>query len=349
MLVEAVRLLITLTLTAVGMALGSSLSGESEGTSPILGAVVGAGIGYVLGGVLGRGIRKRLDQAPQQFAPDRSGPELVASAFGLLIGVVVGAVVSIPLIVFLPPTVGWPLAALVVLIASAFASRLFESRAEDLVGAAGLRARPPLLARSLNGEGAGYVLDSSAAIDGRVLELVRSGLLHGRLWVPIVVLDELQALADVGDTVRRRRGRRGLDVVRAMQDIGGVEVAVLEETVPEFEDVDAKLIELALRTGATLVTTDHNLAQSSEARGVRVLNPHAVAESLRAPVSVGDRLVVPLTRPGTEPGQAVGYLEDGTMVVVDSGTAWIGMEVAVEVVGATRTTVGRMLFARVEE
>ncbi|MFQ5967847.1 MAG: PIN/TRAM domain-containing protein [Acidimicrobiia bacterium] len=349
MLVEAVRLLITLTATAIGLAIGNAAGEGDTSSAPILGAVIGAGIGYVLGGAVGRAIRSRLDQAPQRFAPNRSGSELFAGAFGLLIGLVFGVVVAVPLVIFLPPMVGWSLGALVVLLATAFAARLFESRAEDLVGAAGLRARQPLVTKSLNGDGAGYMLDSSAAIDGRVLELARAGLVQGRLWVPVLMLDELQALADAAEVSRRRRGRRGLDVVHALGDVPGLEVAVLEETVPEFEDVDAKLVALADRASASLITTDHNLSRNAEARGIRVLNPQSVAELLRSPVSVGDHLVVPLSRSGTEPGQAVGYLEDGTMVVVDSGTESIGREVAVEVIGATRTSVGRMLFARLDE
>ena len=349
MLVEAVRLLITLTMTAIGLAVGNASTDGDSSSIPILGAVIGAGVGYVLGGFAGRSIRSRLDQAPQRFAPNRSGSELFAGAFGLLVGLVVGVVVAIPLVIFLPPMVGWSLGALVVLVVSAFAARLFESRAEDLAGAAGLKTRQPLVTKTLNGDGAGYMLDSSAAIDGRVLELARAGLVQGRLWVPTLILDELQSLADASEVSRRRRGRRGLDVVHALGDVPGLEVAVLDDTVPEFEDVDAKLVALAERAAASLITTDHNLARNAEARGMRVLNPQSVAELLRSPVSVGDQLVVPLSRSGTEPGQAVGYLEDGTMVVVDSGTDAIGQEVAVEVIGATRTSVGRMLFARLQE
>ena len=140
-----------------------------------------------------------------------------------------------------------------------------------------------------------------------------------------------------------------MDVIEALQDAPGVEVAVLEDSVPEFEDVDAKLIALAERAQATLVTTDHNLGKAAELRGVHVLNPHAVADLLKAPVSVGDRVLVPLSKAGSLPGQAVGYLADGSMVVVEGGTEHIGDEVAVEVTSTTRTSIGRMFFGRLDE
>jgi uncharacterized protein YacL len=189
-------------------------------------------------------------------------------------------------------------------------------------------------------------MDSSAAIDGRVLEMSRLGLLPGRLWVPEFVLDEMQGLADAVDKTRRRRGRRGLEVIEAMRGSEVSQIYILEETVPEFEDVDAKLLALAMRAEATLITTDHNLAKAAGARGIAVLNPHSLAESLKPAVAVGDRLTVGVSKTGSEPGQGVGYLDDGTMIVVERGADLIGTELEVEIVSVTRTSIGRMLFAR---
>ncbi len=210
----------------------------------------------------------------------------------------------------------------------------------------GLRRRGVLVSRSLDHPERAFVLDSSAAVDGRVLELGRAGLLTGRIWVPAFVLDELHGLADAADRNRRRRGRRGLDVVEAMQDIESAELVIMDETVPGFEGVDAKLLELASRANATLITTDHNLAKAAGARGIAVLNPNVLSESLKPAVSAGDRLRVELTRPGSEPGQGVGFLDDGTMVVVEAAASLVGQEVEVELTSVTRTSVGRMLFGR---
>lgn len=345
MIVEAVRLLITLALTAAGFQLGSTVDVSNE-TAPVLGAVLGAGIGYVGGGVLGRGFRKTLDIMPERVAERSSGPELFAGAFGLVVGIIVGVIIAVPIILFVPPAVAWPVASLVVLITASVGTRLFASRTDDLLAMTGLRRRGTLVSRSLDHPERAFLLDSSAAIDGRILEMSRAGLLPGRIWVPEFVLDEMQGLADAVDKTRRRRGRRGLEIIEAMRGSEGSDVYIMEETVPEFEDVDAKLLALAMRAEATLLTTDHNLAKAAGARGVSVLNPHSLAESLKPVVATGDRIQVEITKTGSEPGQGVGYLDDGTMVIVEGGAELVGSEAELEIVSVTRTSVGRMLFGR---
>lgn len=345
MIVELVRLLITLALTAVGYRVGPSIS---QGTSPdaaqVVGAILGAGTGYVLGGVIGRLFRKSLDSLPKAVVARSTGPELFAGAFGVVVGVFVGMVVALPLIVLLPREIGVSLGVLVVLMLAVAGARLFSGRADEILAATGLRRRGDLVSRSL-GE-AGFLIDSSAAIDGRVLNLARLGLLRGRVWIPVFVIDELQGLADARDPERRRRGRRGLDVLEALRDVRDADIAVLEETVPGVEEVDAKLIAVASRAGASLVTTDHNLAQAAAARGIEVINPFTLAEAMRSPVSTGDRIRVAVRRAGSEPGQGVAFLDDGTMVVIEDAASMVGAEVEVEVTATTRTAVGRMLFGR---
>lgn len=353
MIIEAIRLVVTLGMTAVGFLVGRAIPDWFEGgdvdadAAIVVSAVVGAGIGYVVGGLVGRQVRRGLDRAPE-LVGRASGPQLFAGTFGLLAGLLVGAVASVPLLFLLPPVVGWSLSALAVLILSAFGARVFSARSGDLLAAAGLRPRrPPLV--SGTGTAAAFVVDSSAAIDGRLLELSRSGLVAGEIWVPEFVLDELQGIADASSKSRRRRGRRGLDVLDALRDIPEVELRVIDESHPEFEDVDAKLIAVAGGSGATLVTTDHNLAKAAGLRGIKVLNPHALGESLRPTLVPGDRAELVVEREGTEPGQGVGFLEDGTMVVIESAAGRIGDTVQIEVANAVRTTVGRMLFGRIDE
>jgi uncharacterized protein YacL len=348
-IVEAVRFLITVAFTAVGFQLGSNAEISSAETAPIVGAVLGAGIGYVVGGAVGRGFRKTLDVVPGRVAEQSSGPELFAGAFGLIVGLIIGVVIAVPIIFFVAPAIAWPVASLVVLISASLSTRLFATRSDDLLAVTGLRRRGTLVSRSLDHPERAFLLDSSAAIDGRVLEMSRAGLLPGRMWVPEFVLDELQGLADAVDKTRRRRGRRGLEVIEAMRGQHSSEVFILEEIVPEFEDVDAKLLALALRAEATLVTTDYNLAKAAGARGIAVLNPHSLAESLKPAVVTGDRLLVDVTKTGSEPGQGVGYLDDGTMLVVEGGADLIGTAAQVEIVSVTRTSVGRMLFGRLVE
>lgn len=351
MVVEAVRLLITLAVTAVGFQMGDSLSdrfpdvlGTSD-TASVVGAVLGAGVGYVGGGIFGRGFRSRLETAPERLVARVSGPSLFAGAFGVVTGLLIGIVLSIPIVLFVPVAIGWPLAALVVLILILVAVRIFMARAEDLLAVAGLRTRGPLRSLSLAEGGRAHLIDSSAAIDGRLLALVQAGLVQGRLWAPAFVVDELQGLADSGDGGVRRRGRRGLEALEALHS-ATAEFTVLDDAVLEYEDVDAKLLELAARSGARLVTTDYNLSKAAELRGITVLNPSLLGEKLKPIVSTGESLTVSISKAGKGAGQGVAYLDDGTMVVVEDAADAIGAELEVVVTSTTRTAVGRMLFAR---
>lgn len=352
MIIEAIRLVITLGLTAVGFLVGRAIpdwfdeSAVDPDISIIVGALIGAGVGYVLGGLIGRLVRRGLDRVPD-LAARATGPQLFAGTFGLLAGLLVGVVAAIPIVLLLPSVAGWPLAALLVLILASAGSRVFAFRAGDLLAAAGLRSNRPPTAPS-NGGQPGYLVDSSAAIDGRLLELSRAGLIRGEIWVPEFVIDELQGIADSGEKRRRRRGRRGLDVLDALRDVPDVILRSTEESPAGFEEVDAKLIALAVKWEATLITTDHNLTKAASLRGIQVLNPHALGESLRPTVVPGDTITLEIEREGTEPGQGVGFLDDGTMVVVEGGAGLVGSSVEIEVANAMRTSIGRMLFGRVD-
>lgn len=353
MFVEAVRLLITLSVLVVGYNVGGAIpawfpgAGFDSGVPDIWGAVLGAGCGYVIGGVIGRALDRSMARAPQ-VTRRTTGPELFAGAFGLITGIIVGGVLAVPTIVFLPHVSGWPLAGLIVLILAAFGARVFAARSDDLLALAGLRRAP----RSIP-EGAPdrdrFVLDTSAAIDGRVLDLVRAGLIRDNVWVPAFVIDELQGIADSSDRSRRRRGRRGLDVLEALGETPGVSFLVLEDSVPQHSDVDAKLLALAAKVDCGLITTDHNLAKAASVRGLRVINPHSIGESLRPEVAAGDVVEVSVDRAGNEPGQGIAFLDDGTMVVIANGAAVIGSQVSVEVTNTLRTSVGRMVFASLAE
>lgn len=351
MLTEAVRLVVTLALTAAGYAFGSSnpaLFDASPETATVLGAVLGAGFGYVFGGLAGRFTRRSLLNAPDVVSR-ATGPQLFAGTFGLIAGLLIGAVMAVPAIILLPPVLGWPGGALLVIVLAAAGSSIFSARAEDLLAAAGLSRRRgrPADADEVPLAGA-HVVDSSAAIDGRILDLARVGLVRGEVWVPGFVLDELQGIADSGQKERRRRGRRGLDVLDALADLAAVDLRTDERTFPEFPEVDAKLLGLCADSGATLVTTDHNLARVAGLRGVSVLNPHALGESMRRVPLAGETMNLYVEKAGTEPGQGVGYLDDGTMVVVEGGASHVGEKVAIEITSAMRTSMGRMVFAKME-
>lgn len=350
MLVEGVRLLITLALTAAGFLAGEAVvdfwpeADADPARAAVWGAMLGAGIGYVVGGVVGRRFDRVVGGA-DSLLPSRSAVEILLGGFGLLMGVIIGAVLAVPLVVLLPPALGWPLAALVVVFTSALGWRVVGGRSSELVAWAGLAPRHRGSPAS-EGTSELHLVDSSAAIDGRVTELFRSGLLRGAVGLPGFVLDELQALSDAADEGVRRRGRRGLDHLDTLRRLDETSVVVLDDPVTEATEVDAKLVALALRREATLVTTDHNLAAAAELRGVRVVNPHAIGERLRLPVATGDHFSLTIERTGTEPGQGVGYLDDGTMVVVADAEGDVGATLDVEVANLVTTAVGRLVFAR---
>jgi uncharacterized protein YacL len=189
------------------------------------------------------------------------------------------------------------------------------------------------------------VVDTSVAIDGRIVDVVRAGFLGGRLIVNQAVLDELQGLADSGDNLRRARGRRGLEVLQTLQREPAVDVEAVDDHHPEIPEVDGKLMRLCLDEGYSLLTLDTNLAKAASIAGARVLNLHALSLALRPPVVAGEDVTVQLIKAGREPGQGVGYLDDGTMVVVEQGRKLVGQDVSVRVTSVVTTANGRLVFA----
>ncbi len=190
------------------------------------------------------------------------------------------------------------------------------------------------------------VIDTSAIIDGRLLGVVKTGFLEGDLIIPRFVVDELQRIADAKDPLRRAKGRRGLDLLKELQGLKGVRVVMIPDEVPGIRQVDHKLIAVAKRRRGKLVTVDYNLNKAAQVQGVTVLNLNALAQELRPQYIPGDRMKILVQRPGKEAGQGVGYLKDGTMVVVEEGENLIGETIEAEVVTVLQTDAGRIIFVR---
>jgi uncharacterized protein YacL len=190
------------------------------------------------------------------------------------------------------------------------------------------------------------VLDTSVIIDGRIADICETGFLEGTLVVPQFVLRELQQVADSTDSMKRNRGRRGLDILQKVQKMGNVQVLIVESDFPEIKEVDLKLIELARKMSGKIVTNDFNLNKVAQLRGVQVLNINELANSLKPVVLPGELMKVFVLKEGKEPGQGVGYLDDGTMVVVDQGKRGLGRTIDVVVTSVLQTTAGKMIFCR---
>jgi uncharacterized protein YacL len=208
---------------------------------------------------------------------------------------------------------------------------------------------PPGLASAGTSNASTKVLDTSVIIDGRVADLCETGFLEGPFLVPHFILNELQHIADSSDSLKRARGRRGLDILNKIQKMTDVDVRIVEEDFPHVKEVDAKLVVLAKKVGGRIITNDLNLNKVAELQGVRVLNINELCNALRPVVLPGETIRVFVLKEGKEAGQGVAYLDDGTMIVVDNARRCIGRNVDVTVTSVLQTTAGRMIFTRLKE
>jgi uncharacterized protein YacL len=335
--VEFVRLIFVILFAAGGYTVATRLP-ESDTQKTLVGVVLGSGIGFVLGGALGRQTATAVSTMEREFRRVPAA-EVVAGAVGLIFGLTIAALATLP-VFRLPPLVAWTTAAFVYVALGYAGYRIGRTMNAELFALIGLKPR------AAASRADSVVVDTSALIDGRVVDLAKTGFLAGDVLVHEAVLGELQSIADSSDPNRRRRGRRGLDVVAELQRSPAVHVHLVEEV--GIHDVDAALVRLARERGASLITTDHNLAKVAEALSVPVPRLNDLAVAFQMPVGPGDELTVELVKEGREHGQAVGYLDDGTMVVVERATDWIGSAVPVVARNVIQTSTGRMVFASVQ-
>jgi uncharacterized protein YacL len=274
-----------------------------------------------------------------------STAEFVTAIIGLFLGLLLGLLVGLPF-----SNIDGIVGSLAPLGISLFLGLamvgLTVAKRHDLIAAA---ENIGLLRRS-GGEAAGspvprILVDTSAIIDGRIADIAESGFLYGVLEVPRFVLDEVQRLADSSDGLRRTRGRRGLEILNRMRKSGTTPVQVIDEDVPGTPEVDSKLVALARKDGRAVLTNDLNLNRIADLQGVRVLNVNSLANAVKPALLPGEDLRVRVIQPGKDAGQGVGYLDDGTMVVVEGGAKSIDNEVDVTVTRVLQTVAGRMVFA----
>jgi uncharacterized protein YacL len=193
------------------------------------------------------------------------------------------------------------------------------------------------------------VLDTSVIIDGRIVDICKTKFLDGKIVIPRFVLKELQQIADSTDPIKRQRGRRGLEILHTLQKEIGQDIALHEEDFPEIDEVDAKLVKLAKLLEAKILTVDFNLNRVATIQGIKVLNINELVNALKPVVFPGEEMQVKLIKEGKEHSQAVGYLDDGTMVVVEDARKFIGQEVKVVVTSVLQTQAGKMIFTRLQK
>ncbi len=195
----------------------------------------------------------------------------------------------------------------------------------------------------------GFILDTSAIIDGRIADVCTTSIIGAPLIIPDFVIRELQTIADSSDRLKRLRGRRGLDIVGRLRKMDNIRVSVRQTDAPLNSPVDLELVRCAKELNGRIVTTDFNLNKVSQIEGLSVINVNDLANALKPAVLPGERLTLKIIRAGQEPGQGVGYLEDGTMVVVDDARPLIGQTVTASITGSIQTSAGRMIFGRIED
>ena len=193
------------------------------------------------------------------------------------------------------------------------------------------------------------ILDTSVIIDGRILDLLHTGFIEGKIVIPTFVLDELRHIADSSDSLKRNRGRRGLDILNEIQKQLDVPVIIKEFNTKEKIEVDSKLLKMAEKMDAYVVTNDYNLNKVAEVQGVRVLNINELANAVKPMLIPGEEMTVTIIKAGKENGQGIAYLNDGTMIVIEGGSERIGETLQVVVTSVLQTSAGRMIFTKIKE
>ncbi len=315
----------------------------------LLAPLVVSGLGFI-----GSFFEKQLQSTSWQ--------DISAATMGLIIGLLLANLIALP---FSELPFGSYFAVFLNVVLGYLGARLVLKRQHDLAGVLspikGLKERfQNLKVKQLgsNGESAYLteagearkkVLDTSVIIDGRILDIAKTGFLEGILILPRFILIELQAVADSTDPARRTRGRRGLDVVNSLQKINTINIQIVEENLKslEVESVDEGLVALGAKVGADILTTDYNLNKIAQIQGLSVLNVNDLANALKPMLLPGETINVDVIREGKEMHQGVGYLDDGTMLVVEDGEGYIGKRVEVVVTSMLQTSAGRMVFGKI--
>lgn len=341
MLAEAIRLLVTLAMAVSAAYLAQRFPPAyvPKDLALILFIIIGTGLGYVIGGVVGRRIA-RLVTWVEEKTKRISSTELLAGVGGLIIGLVIASLIAKPIEDSLKPIhLAAPYAiAMVYFILGYMGFTLFAHH--------GLNFDLPT--KKISSTSSQNILDTSAIIDGRIADVLKTGFLPGIILVPRFVLSELQTIADSSDELRRSRGRRGLEILQQLRKHSDVNIELVDEDFPSLSEVDDKLVKLCKERGAALITNDYNLSKIASLEGINILNLNELAAALKPVVLPGESFSLTIIKEGKEKDQGVGYLDDGTMVVVEDGTKNIGKTVEVTVNSVLQTSAGKLVFTKLK-
>lgn len=318
------------------------------------------GVGYagmgLIGGVVFYLLSDRITRHWSRFTGEvekhfdkMSMTQMLSTTLGLILGLIVAALISQMLNFMGNGMMTTTLSAILYLLFGAIGFRQGRKRSREFAAMfTGLGAGTGKITRKATAGNNGKLLDTSAIIDGRIMQIARTGFVEGNLVVPLFVADELRHVADSSDPVKRERGRRGLEILNTMEEeLSG---KLINETADytDVTDVDVKLLRLARDTNRAVVTCDYNLARSAAVNAVRVLNVNELTNALRPTVTQGQEMTVRIVREGRENSQGIAFMEDGTMIVVDGARQQVGNNVKVTVTSVLQTNAGRMVFAKLK-
>lgn len=298
----------------------------------LFGAIGGLGLGYVI---------IKCEEKLKEIELKRIIGSLIGIILGLFIANLFISRLLLTIVKDIPITL--PIYILIYFVVGYLGFRIGEKKSMvmDL-------SKIPILDRMQESEDAKLV-DTSTIIDGRIADICETGFMQGTFVIPQFVLYEIQHIADQQDPVKRTRGRRGLDVLHRLQKQNFVRVKIVDYDFPKLKDVDSKLIALAKKLNAKIITNDYNLNKVAELQGIEVLNMNQLATALKPVILPGELMNIKILKEGKEYGQGIGYLDDGTMVVVDEAKKMLGKSVDVIVTSVLQTTSGRMIFAKLKE
>jgi uncharacterized protein YacL len=303
------------------------------GLSPLTAAICGAAMGGVI--VLAE---SRLRQS--------SLKRLIGAAIGSILGILGAFLFSLVIRATIPEAQTARFLALLVMLIMAYVGVTVGASKGDLLD---LSAMGGLFGAEKSSKRAAKILDTSVIIDGRIADIAETGFLDGNIVIPNFVLRELQLVADSADSLKRNRGRRGLDILQRIQKMATVQVTIVDDDYPSVREVDLKLIELAKQFEAKIITNDFNLNKVAQLQGVDVLNINELANALKPIVLPGELMRVFILKEGKEYNQGVAYLDDGTMVVIDNARKMIGKTIDIAVTSVLQTTAGKMIFGRFDD
>jgi len=344
------RLVGMVTLAVLGGYLGSIL-GDASDQPPIITIILTGLAGALTGLILTPYLTTRPIRSIRWVLLGVSSQTLASGLAGLVVGLVIAALLAFPLSL-LPTPFGKILPFVGVLLFSYFGIAIFVMRQGDIfstirqISNGGLGESPATVGQAVPRP---ILLDTSVIIDGRIADIARTGFLVGTLLIPRFVLNELQYIADSSDNLRRMRGRRGIEVISQLQKEATIPVRINDMDAEGVREVDEKLIVLARQLRCPILTNDYNLNRIAELQGVSVLNVNELANAVKLVFLPGETLLVNIIQEGKEVGQGVGYLDDGTMVVIEDGRGYLDKQVNVTVTKVLQTAAGRMVFARMEK